>query len=198
MLPNNYLEKSNKIIICKYGYSVIKKIFFFISFILVNHKIAFAIDLKSLDEDESLLEENIISFVDDFITLPEGGTPWQTFGETGMNEYEIIDEEGYEWIGLRPVFKEDLKKLDSKEILVQGYMFPLEQSSKQSLFLLGPFPLSCPYHPHTSSNLLIEVHSKKPILFSYDPINIRGKLELVPLDDEYNIFYRLKEAELSN
>ena len=56
-------------------------------------------------------------------------------------------------------------KLDEKEILVQGYMFPLDQDEKQSLFLLGPFPLSCPYHPHTSSNLLIEVHSK-PLLFS--------------------------------
>ena len=177
--------------------SMPKKFLLFISSILVNYEMAFAIDLKSLDENELLVEESIISYIDDFITLPEGGTPWQTFGETGMNEYEIIDEEGYEWIGLRPVFKEDLKKLDSKEILVQGYMFPLEQSDKQSLFLLGPFPLSCPYHPHTSSNLLIEVHSKKPISFSYDPINVQGKLELVPVDDEYNVFYRLKEAELS-
>ena len=77
-------------------------------------------------------------------------------------------------------------------------MFPLEQDDKQSLFLLGPFPLSCPYHPHTQSNLLIEVHADKPVLFSYDAINIRGKLELVPKDDEYNMFYRLKNAVLIN
>ena len=52
-------------------------------------------------------------------------------------------------------------------------MFPLDQDEKQSLFLLGPFLLSCPYHPHTSSNLLIEVHSKDPIIFSYDAVNIK-------------------------
>ena len=74
-------------------------------------------------------------------------------------------------------------------------MFPLDQDEKQSLFLLGPFPLSCPYHPHTSSNLLIEVHSKPYSLF-YDAVNIKGKLELVPKDDDYNMFFRLKNAEL--
>ena len=50
------------------------------------------------------------------------------------------------------------------EILVQGYMFPLDRIETKFVFI-RPFPLSCPYHPHTSSNLLIEVHSKTPILF---------------------------------
>ena len=40
-------------------------------------------------------------------------------------------------------------------------MFPLEQDEKQKLFLLGPFPVSCPYHPHISANLIIEVHAEK-------------------------------------
>ena len=61
---------------------------------------------------------------------------------------------------------------------------------------MGPFPLSCPYI-HTPSNLLIEVHAKNPIVFSYDAVNIKGKLELVPKDDDYNIFFRLRDAELS-
>ena len=121
---------------------------------------------------------------------------YEIFGETGMDEYPIVDDDGYEWTGVKPKFTKEIKDLNSKEILVQGYMFPLEQDEKQSLFLLGPFPLSCPYHPHTSSNLLIEVHSNKPIVFSYDPVNIKGKLELVPRDDEYNVFYRLRNAEL--
>ena len=106
-----------------------------------------------------------------------------------------VTKEGNEYIGYRPVFSEKIRKLDSQVILVQGYMFPLEQDDEQSLFLLGPFPLSCPYHPQTQSNLLIEVHAKKPILFSYDAVNIEGKLELVPKDDDYNVFFRLKEAK---
>lgn len=151
---------------------------------------------NEINDDDSFEQDDLISFVDDFIDLPPGGTPWQIFGETEMNEYPIVDKDGNEWIGVRPKFKEKIKELDNKEILVQGYMFPLDQDEKQSLFLLGPFPLSCPYHPHTSSNLLIEVHSKTPIIFSYDAVNIRGKLELVPIDDDYNMFFRLRNAEL--
>ena len=149
---------------------------------------------KTVDE-EFVQEYDLLSNVDDFVSIPEGGTPWKVFGETGMSEYKFNDKEGNEWIGVRPEFTEKLKKLNSKNILIQGYMFPLEQDEKQSLFLLGPFPLSCPYHPHVSSNLLIEVHAKKPILFSYDAVNIEGKLELVPKDDDYNVFFRLKEAK---
>ena len=149
---------------------------------------------KTVDED-FVQEYDLLSNIDDFVSVPDGGTPWKVFGETGMNEYTFNDNEGNEWIGVRPEFTDKLKKLNSKNILIQGYMFPLEQDEKQSLFLLGPFPLSCPYHPHVSSNLLIEVHAKKPILFSYDAVNIEGKLELVPKDDDYNVFFRLKDAK---
>ena len=147
-------------------------------------------------EDPSFSEEEILLNVDEFIDLPKGGISWKVFGETEMNEYTIVDKSGEEWMGVRPKFSETILELDSKEILIQGYMFPLEQSEKQSLFLLGPFPVSCPYHPHTSANLLIEVTSKKPILFTYDAVNIKGDLELVPRDDEYNVFFRLKNAKL--
>ena len=154
-----------------------------------------SIELIEIDEP-SFSQEEILLNVDEFINLPNGGISWKVFGETEMNEYTIVDKSGEEWMGVRPEFSEKILELDSKEILIQGYMFPLEQSEKQSLFLLGPFPISCPYHPHTSANLLIEVTSKNPILFTYDAVNIKGDLELVPRDDEYNIFFRLKNARL--
>ena len=37
---------------------------------------------------------------------------------------------------------------------------------------------------------------KSPIVFSYDAVNIKGKLELVPKDDDYNVFFRLRDAQL--
>ena len=155
-----------------------------------------SLDQESINDDFMEQQNELLKYVDDFITLPKGGISWNIFGETGMKEYTFDDKEGNEYIGYRPVFSEKIRKLDSQDILVQGYMFPLEQDDEQSLFLLGPFPLSCPYHPHTQSNLLIEVHAKKPVLFSYDAVNIKGVLELVAKDDEYNMFYRLKNAEL--
>ena len=141
-------------------------------------------------------EYNLLSNVDDFVKVPEGGVHWKVFGETIMKEYTFFDKEGNEWIGVRPEFKDQIKKLDKQKILIQGYMFPLEQDEKQKLFLLGPFPVSCPYHPHIAANLIIEVHAKSPIVFSYDAVNIKGKLELVPKDDDYNVFFRLRDAQL--
>ncbi len=141
-------------------------------------------------------EYNLLSNVDDFVKVPEGGVHWKVFGETIMKEYTFFDKEGNEWIGVRPEFKDQIKKLDKQKILIQGYMFPLEQDEKQKLFLLGPFPVSCPYHPHISANLIIEVHAQSPIVFSYDAVNIKGKLELVPKDDDYNVFFRLRDAQL--
>jgi len=155
-----------------------------------------SLDQESIDNDFMEQQKELLNYIDDFITLPKGGTSWDIFGETQMKEYSFNDEDGDEYIGYRPIFSDQILKLDSQNILVQGYMFPLEQNDEQGLFLLGPFPLSCPYHPHTQSNLLIEVHAKKPVIFSYDAVNIKGKLELVAKDDQYNMFYRLRNAEL--
>lgn len=148
------------------------------------------------DEEQFNDTSDLISNIDEFINLPDGGTPWDVFGETGMNEYTFEDKEGYEWTGVRPEFSSEIKLLENKKILVQGYMFPLDLSDKQKTFLLLPFPISCPYHVHASSNLIIEVHAKKPVNYSYEAINLSGKLELVPDDDLYNIFFRLKEAKV--
>jgi len=146
--------------------------------------------------EDSYDEYNLLSNIDDFVKVPKGGVHWEAFGETIMKEYTFFDKEGNEWVGVRPEFKDQIKKLENQNILIQGYMFPLEQDEKQKLFLLGPFPVSCPYHPHISANLIIEVHAKSPIVFSYDAVNIKGKLELVPKDDDYNVFFRLRDAQL--
>ncbi|MAI29443.1 MAG: hypothetical protein CMP38_04455 [Rickettsiales bacterium] len=157
------------------------------------------INIFSINEtNEDLYDEfNLLTNIDDFVKVPKGGIHWKVFGETIMKEYTFFDKEGNEWTGVRPEFKDQIKKLDKKKILIQGFMFPLEQNEKQKLFLLGPFPVSCPYHPHISANLIIEVHAKNPIVFSYDAVNIKGKLELVPKDDDYNVFFRLRDAQLA-
>ena len=170
--------------------------FILFTFFLLSAFSTNSLDQESINEDFIEQQNELLKYVDDFITLPEGGTSWNIFGETEMNEYSFNDEDGHEYIGYRPSFSDKILKLDSQDILVQGYMFPLDQEEKQSTFLLVPFPLSCPYHPHLMSNLIIEVHATNPIDFSYDAVNIKGKLELVAKDDEYNMFYRLKNAEL--
>jgi hypothetical protein len=76
------------------------------------------------------------------------------------------------------------------------YMFPLNETEEQKLFLFGPFPLSCPFQYHVGPALVLEVHAdKNPVTFDYEAITITGTLELVPDDPEYSVFYRLNNAK---
>ena len=152
---------------------------------------------ETTDTTQTYTLDDLMANIKNFVDTPEGGTPWKIFGETAQHEYSYKDEDGMEWSGVRPEFSDTLKKMDGSDILIQGYMFPLGQEEKQPLFLLGPFPVSCPYHYHVTPNLIIEVHGKTPVGFSYEPVNVKGTLELVLKDDEYNVFYRLKNAELT-
>lgn len=151
---------------------------------------------ESTSDKQTYTLDDLISNLNNFVSVPDGGTSWRVFGETGQDPYTYIDEEGMEWSGARPIFSDKIQKLDGQEIIIQGYMFPLGQEEEQPMFLLGPFPLSCPYHYHVTPNLIIEVHAKDAVEFSYDAVNIKGTLELVPKDDEYNVFYRLNNAEM--
>ena len=45
-------------------------------------------------------------------------------------------------------------------------------------------------------SLVIEVHADNhPVEFDYEPVTIKGTLELVSDDPEYSTFYRLTDAK---
>ncbi len=154
---------------------------------------------KTFEFSETITEEplNLIDLLPEYVDVPKGGTPWTVFAETKEHPFTYKEDDEFEYVAIRPEFSDEIKALDGTVVTVQGYMFPLGHEEKQSLFLLGPFPASCPFHYHIPAKLIIEVHAKTPIAFSYDAIDIKGTLELVPRDDEYNVFYRLKNAEIA-
>ena len=82
----------------------------------------------------------------------------------------------------------------SFEVTVMGFMFPLEQSEKQKKFLLGPYPLGCPFHYHVGASQVIEINSTEPIDFSFEPITITGKLK-VEYNKETGTFYYLERKD---
>lgn len=161
-----------------------------------NVMAANAFSTETVTSEQTYTIEDLASNIENFVATPEGGTDWQIFADTNQIPYIYTDEEGQEWEGVRPQFTDELNALDGEETIIQGFMFPLGQDQEQDMFLLGPFPLSCPYHYHVTANLIIEVYAKTPIEFSYDPVNVKGRLELVPKDDEFNVFYRIKDAVL--
>lgn len=145
-----------------------------------------------IEEENS---KSIRDYIEEFVDVPEGAIDWKIFGTTKEVEVQAETEEGEEYYYSKPDFQTEVKALDGKQVKVKGYMFPLSEAEDQKLFLLGPFPLSCPFQYHVGPMLVIEVYAESdPIKFDYDPITITGKLELVPDDPENNVFYRLKEA----
>ncbi len=137
----------------------------------------------------------ILDYVEDYVDVPEGGTDWRIFGATKEINIETKTEDGYDLVYQKPEFQPEIKALDGKEIILKGFMFPLDEAENQKRFLFGPFPLSCPFHYHVGPALVVEVHAEKaPITFSYEPVTLKGKLELVPDDPETSVFYRLHNA----
>jgi len=151
------------------------------------------IDLGPVDSPSQSLKDLAKNYID----VPKGATDWKLLGSTAEKNIQGKDKDGYEYQYYKPVFTPEVKALAGKEITVKGFMFPLDSSDKQKEFLLGPFPVGCPFHYHVAPALVIEVHAeKKPAKFSYDPITVKGVLELVPADPDSGVFYRLKNAEV--
>lgn len=143
--------------------------------------------------------KTMIDYIDEFIDRPNGAVDWKELGKTEEILVKGKTPEGYDSEYTKPDFTQEIEKLDGKTINIKGYMFPLEQSEEQRLFLLGPFPQSCPFHYHVGPSLIIEAHAKEnPVKFSYEPVTLSGTLELVQNDPEHNVFYRLKDLKQIN
>ena len=146
---------------------------------------------KGADAPTRTLEDYIKEYVD----VPPGATDWKVFGKTREIDVRTKTSDDYDLEYYKPEFTSEVTALDGKQVTVKGFMFPLGETEDQELFLIGPFPINCPFQYHVGPSLIIEVHSDKhPVRFSYDPIVITGKLQLVASDPENSTFYRLLEA----
>ena len=151
----------------------------------------------SYDENSDGSTRTIQDFIEDFVDVPEGGINWRVLGQTKEVTVQTKTPDGFDLEYLKPEFPASVKALDGQEVKIRGFMFPLGEVEKQTLFLLGPFPVSCPFHYHVGPSLVLEVHAdQEPVLFTYDAVTVQGILELVPDDPGNNTFYRLKQARL--
>ena len=137
----------------------------------------------------------IEDYIKDYVDVPKGATDWKVFGSTKEVSVEGRDSDGLDFQYYKPEFSPEVKKLDGQEITVKGFMFPLGATEKQTNFLFGPFPVNCPFQYHVGPSLVLEVHTgPAPVAFSYEPLVIKGRLELVESDPDNSTFYRLKDA----
>lgn len=159
-------------------------------FIFAVHS-AHAITTETYDGSPT---RTIQDYIEKFVDVPKGAINWRVLGATREVSVKTVTKDGFDLEYLKPEFPKPVQDLNGKTIIIKGFMFPLEQTEGQKLFLFGPFPVSCPFHYHVGPSLVIEVHAENPVKFSYDPITLSGTMELVPDDPEYGVFFRLKHA----
>lgn len=92
-----------------------------------------------------------------------------------------------------PQFASGVAALDQKDVKVQGFMMPLEMGDKQTHFILSAMPQSCAFCLPGGPEQLVEVRSKRPVTYGFEPIVLTGKLAVLK-DDPTGVYYRLTEA----
>ena len=148
-------------------------------------------NLNDIDPSENIIVEDLY----EPLKVTGDAIPWQFFGKTKEIEDCTIDKDGFDYCLIKPVYDDNIKKYNGKIVTIMGFMFPLEQSEKQKRFLIGPYPLSCPFHYHVGPSQVIEISSEEAVDFSFDPITIKGELK-VKFNEETGTFYYLKIMKL--
>ncbi len=93
-----------------------------------------------------------------------------------------------------PMFSSQVKALEGKTVEVRGYIIPLEGYKSHQEFVFSAFPYSmCFFCGGAGPETVMEVEAKHPIVYTNDPITIKGTLRLNN-DDINRLMYILTDA----
>lgn len=94
-----------------------------------------------------------------------------------------------------PVFSEEVKALEGKEVTIRGYIIPVEGYKGHKEFIFSAYPYNmCFFCGGAGPETVMEVYADEAIEYTAEPITIRGKLEL-NADDINRLIYALQGAE---
>lgn len=95
----------------------------------------------------------------------------------------------------KPVFSEAVKALNGKAVTLPGYMVPFENGMKGTSFILTSLPLNaCFFCGVGGPETVIDVKLKSAVVYTENPIEVRGILRLNDTDPDH-LIYRLEQAE---
>lgn len=95
----------------------------------------------------------------------------------------------------KPIFSKDLKALEGKTIQLRGYIIPTDGFKSHTEFVFSAFPYaSCFFCGKAGPETVVEIKAKKPIPYTSEPIEIRGKLTLNSKDIN-RLMFLLEEVE---
>jgi len=119
---------------------------------------------------------------------PEDGVGWRLLGAT-EERIEVIDGFSH----TRPIFSAAVEALDGETVRMRGYMYPVEQQSRQREFLFTALPPTCPYCLPAGAGYIVEAHAPGGVDFTWDAILLEGRLELQH-EHPYGLFFLLRDA----
>jgi hypothetical protein len=93
-----------------------------------------------------------------------------------------------------PIFGEKVKQIQDKEIVISGYLLPVEVSGNYLIISALPFQ-SCFFCGGGGIETVMEVYLKKHRKVKANKIKVKGRLELNETDVEH-LVYLLKDAEI--
>lgn len=118
---------------------------------------------------------------------------WKTLGKISYRkEYD-------ELLGFKvdiPIFSPQITALEGKEVIVKGYIIPVEGYKNHKEFILSAFPYNmCFFCGGAGPETVMEVEAKTPVAFTAEQVLIKGIIHLN--DDDINqLMYRLVDAEI--
>ncbi len=78
-----------------------------------------------------------------------------------------------------PVFSEDVKRLEGKEVTVKGYIIPVEGYKSHTEFVFSAFPYNmCFFCGGAGPETVMEIYAKKPVEYSSQAVTLKGRLML--------------------
>jgi hypothetical protein len=95
-----------------------------------------------------------------------------------------------------PVFHDEVRALENKEIVVKGYIIPIEGYKSHKEFIFSAFPYaSCFFCGGAGPETVMEVEALEGIKYTTDPIHIKGRLKLNDKDIN-SLMYKLTDVRL--
>ena len=96
----------------------------------------------------------------------------------------------------KPVFSELIKDLEGTEIVVKGYIIPVEGYKGHKEFIFSAFPYNmCFFCGGAGPETVMEVESSEPVDYTAEQIVLKGKLSLNDTDIN-RLMYLLTDAVL--
>jgi len=129
-------------------------------------------------------------------TAEQGLKTWSTLAKIKL---DMRFDEEFQLDVEYPIFSEEVKQLEGKEITISGYLVPLEELGRQSseqFFILSALPFNmCFFCGNAGPETVMEVFSKDKVKYTTDLITIKGTLSLND-SDAMRLMYILKDARL--